>query len=82
MHNDKICLICKFYGRITRGNHADVIFQRQNELKIHLCYGHSVDFFKNGQVPFIEKYRQVFQGYELLSEKVFSPHKMPFLSFK
>ncbi len=72
---DKICPICKYYGRITWGDQSDSLFNERNEVKIHLCYSHSVDLFKKGQANFILKYREVFKGYDLLSDDSFAKAK-------
>jgi hypothetical protein len=64
--NDKICPICKYFGRITWGNHADHIYQERQAVRLNLCYYHSVDLFKTGQTNFLTKYHEVFRDYDLL----------------
>lgn len=80
MH-DKICPICKYYGRITWGNHSDNIFRERQALRIYLCYYHSVDLFKVGQANFLVKYREVFRDYDLMTPTSFSQPRVGGFNF-
>ena len=66
--NDKICLICKYQGRLIQGLHPGTIYQDNNPTTLALCYPHSVDLFKNGQINFIRKHQEVFSGYDLFQD--------------
>lgn len=58
--NEK-CLICKFHGKSTLSASLSTIYQAGQNNHIHLCYSHSVEFFKMGQVKFMLKYRHDFR---------------------
>lgn len=61
---DKRCFICKFQGKVADNNtHINHIHAQNGEdIKINLCWSHSVEFFKMGQVGFFHKYRSDFHG--------------------
>ncbi len=61
---DKRCFICKFKGNISEHNtHVNYIYSQSGEdIRINLCWGHSVEFFKMGQVSFFLKYKSDFHG--------------------
>ncbi len=58
--NEK-CLVCKFHGKNTPSVAASTIYQARQNQQIHLCYSHSVEFFKMGQVKFVLKYKNDFR---------------------
>lgn len=55
------CLICKFKGKSTLSSTMSTIYQRGQNQHIPLCYSHSVEFFKSGQVKFMLKYQRDFR---------------------
>lgn len=61
---DKRCFICKFKSHLTDNNtHVNHIYSQTGEnIKINLCWSHSVEFFKLGQVKFFIKYKADFHG--------------------
>lgn len=61
---DKRCFICKFQCKMTDNNtHMNYIYSHTGEdIHINLCWAHSVEFFKLGQVSFFHKYKEDFHG--------------------
>lgn len=55
------CLVCKFQGKNAASAAIGTIYQPGQNQYINLCYGHSVEFFKMGQVKFMLKYRNDFR---------------------
>lgn len=55
------CLVCKFQGKNVASAATSTIYQPGQNQYIHLCYSHSVEFFKMGQVKFMLKYRNDFR---------------------
>lgn len=62
-HMNEKCLICKFHGKSTSSVSLSTIYQTGQNNHIHLCYSHSVEFFKMGQVKFMLKYKNDFREY-------------------
>jgi hypothetical protein len=62
------CLICKFHGKNTPSVSTSTIYQASQNQYIHLCYSHSVEFFKMGQVKFVLKYQHDFREHGLSSK--------------
>lgn len=60
-HMTEKCLICKFHGKSTPSVSLSTIYQAGQNNHINLCYSHSVEFFKMGQVKFMLKYRNDFK---------------------
>ena len=63
-----------YKGLIKIGTSTDVIYRGSEEKHIQLCYSHSVELFKDGQIKFLNKYRENFHDIELDSA-VFAPGK-------
>ena len=63
MNKNEKCLVCKFQGRPNKAASLSTIYQAGQNHYIHLCYSHSVEFFKIGQVKFMVKYRDDFKEY-------------------
>lgn len=61
---DKRCFICKFQRNLTEhSTHVNHIYaQNGDDISINLCWSHSVEFFKLGQVSFFIKYKADFHG--------------------
>lgn len=76
--NEKFCLICKFHGDIIWGNYNDKVYLSGRSTELNLCYRHSVDLFKMGQITFFAKHAQVFKSYKLLPQVNHGPNKMFF----
>ncbi len=55
------CLVCKFHGKNVASAALSTIYQSGQNQHIHLCYSHSVEFFKMGQVKFVLKYKNDFR---------------------
>ncbi len=52
------CMICKNLGKHVAAEYEDVIYNPRSEPSfINLCYNHSVELFKTGQINFVSKYR-------------------------
>ena len=48
---------------VEQETHVNHIYSQNGEnLKINLCWSHSVEFFKLGQVSFFNKYTEDFRG--------------------
>jgi hypothetical protein len=61
---DERCFICKFKGLTKTETYSSEIYQpRGRSLTIPLCYDHSIDLFKMGQVNFIVKHKPNFTDY-------------------
>jgi hypothetical protein len=60
---DSKCLVCKFRDSDIPKVRDDLIYDAKgNSILLPLCYSHSVDLFKVGQISFIMKYKKVFSG--------------------
>jgi hypothetical protein len=60
---DSRCFVCKFKQVFKPKTCDDLIYDaRGNSTTIPLCYGHSVELFKNGQKNFLTKHHQIFTG--------------------
>jgi hypothetical protein len=70
MNNEK-CLVCKFHGKSSPSVSASTIYQSRQNQRIHLCYSHSVEFFKMGQVKFMLKYQHDFQEHGFSDKDLF-----------
>lgn len=61
---DKRCFICKYQGKIELDTYANEIYgQRDKNLSILLCYTHSIELFKTGQIKFMAKYKPNFSQF-------------------
>ena len=61
---DKRCFICKYEGKINLETQPNQLFgDKKFSQIISLCYSHSVELFKNGQVNFTVKYKANFTEY-------------------
>lgn len=77
-NNDKICPICKFFGRIAWGEYKNTFYMGKHDQSLHLCYGHSVDLFKIGQKNFMVKYDRAFRDFDLIRRDSFDAQKLTF----
>lgn len=68
MKHDDICLICQDQGRMNKGSYKETLFRSGGELDISLCYIHSLELFKCGQIKFLGKYNQAFPIEERLPD--------------
>jgi uncharacterized protein YktA (UPF0223 family) len=54
----KVCEACKQIGKDTTGHHVEEIYHLLSApTYIRLCYSHSVELFKSGQVSFYSRYK-------------------------
>lgn len=55
---NKVCTVCKDAGKLSFAEgDSDLIYQKHGKAQsIRLCYYHSVEFFKIGQLKFVFKY--------------------------
>lgn len=67
------CLVCKFQGKSNPSVAASTIYQPGQNQHIHLCYSHSVEFFKLGQVKFMLKYQHDFKEHGFNDKDFFRP---------
>lgn len=65
------CLVCKFFGKNTASVAVSTIYQSGQNQHIHLCYSHSVEFFKMGQVKFMLKYQHDFRQHGISDKDLF-----------
>lgn len=65
------CLVCKFFGKSTPSASLSTIYQPGQNQHIHLCYSHSVEFFKMGQVKFMLKYQHDFRQHGFNDKEFF-----------
>lgn len=64
MTKDYRCFVCKYLGQSAQETASQLIYGKGSEqASFPLCYPHSVEYFKLGQVFFFEKYRKVFAGH-------------------
>ena len=77
--NDK-CLVCKFHGKHTPSVALSTIYQAGQNQHIHLCYSHSVEFFKIGQVKFMLKYRHDFREHGFSDKDMFQSSTLGLIS--
>jgi hypothetical protein len=58
------CLVCKYQGNHQfESVHVNTLFKRGGvPVEFHLCYSHSVEFFKSGQCSFFTKHKTKFDG--------------------
>ncbi|MCM2351235.1 MAG: hypothetical protein NDI69_14535 [Bacteriovoracaceae bacterium] len=55
------CYICKFTKDRKPHTHIDLIYDAKGNIRaLPLCYGHSVELFKQGQKTFIDKHKQIY----------------------
>lgn len=69
--NRERCLICSFYGKSSLEVSANHLYSATSMQTIHLCYKHSVEFFKIGQTNFLMKYKHGFNEHGLDTNKFF-----------
>jgi hypothetical protein len=74
---DDLCPICKFHGRLKKGDSSGIIFQKGRDIRLSICYVHSVELFRKGQMEFLLNHKDVFLGYELLSVSVIASCRRP-----
>lgn len=74
MKQNDICLVCQDQGRMNKGSYKETLFRSGRELDISLCYIHSLELFKNGQIKFLMKYSQVLPLEDLMAENRYHPH--------
>jgi hypothetical protein len=60
------------------GNHhtdnisASTLYRKASATRIHLCYSHSIEYFKIGQFSFFKKYQEtLFSAYSNTDKSVF-----------
>lgn len=55
------CLICKYLDKnISEGISSAIFFKHDNQHTIFLCYLHSIDYFKLGQLRFLIQHQKNF----------------------
>lgn len=69
--NRERCLICSFHGKSSLEVTPNYLYSATSMQTIHLCYKHSVEFFKIGQTNFLTKYKQGFNEHGLDTNKFF-----------
>jgi hypothetical protein len=69
--NRERCLICSFHGKSSLEVTPNYLYNATNMQTIHLCYNHSVEFFKIGQTNFLTKYKYGFNEHGLDTNKFF-----------
>lgn len=74
------CLVCKFHGKSNPSVAASTIYQPGQNQYIHLCYSHSVEFFKMGQTKFMLKYQHDFREHGFDKESLFGKGSSNYLS--
>lgn len=63
----KRCKACQKTGKFNSASHSEYIYStRSSTIMIKLCYEHSVEFFKTGQINFVNKYGPDFIDKDLL----------------
>ncbi len=57
------CLICKYKGNHRFENvQINLLYKSGGkQVEIFLCYPHTVEYFKSGQVPFFRNYESIFR---------------------
>lgn len=67
---DKRCFICKYMGASkTQSLFSSNIYKKNGEaFEVNLCYMHSIEYFKTGQVKFFSNYENIFKGYAASDE--------------
>lgn len=63
---DKRCFVCKYMQKQTLSSSSGMnnIYDSLGQtVNIPLCYSHSIELFKHGQVNFIAKYEDNFKGH-------------------
>ncbi len=65
------CLVCKFHNKSTPSVALSTIYHPNQNQHIHLCYSHSVEFFKMGQVKFMLKYQHDFREHGFNDKELF-----------
>ncbi len=67
--NDKRCFLCKYQGVNNTETHSNEIYRSCGKVfELLLCYGHTIDLFRMGQVKFIQKHKMNFSEYFGLDE--------------
>lgn len=64
--SDKRCFVCKYMQKQILSTPSDrnlIYDSRGQSVNIPLCYSHSIELFKRGQVNFISKYEDNFKGH-------------------
>jgi hypothetical protein len=56
--NGRLCEACKNVGRYNSGNCLDSVYLNQTKHVLRLCYAHSVELFKSGQMQFVNRYHR------------------------
>lgn len=69
--NRERCIICSFNGKSSLEVTPNYLYSATSMQTIHLCYKHSVEFFKIGQTNFLTKYKQGFNEHGLDTNKFF-----------
>jgi hypothetical protein len=62
----KNCMACDSQGIDNQADNKDLLYGSNGaSTPIHLCYCHSVEFFKSGQATFVMKYQSIAQEAKL-----------------
>jgi hypothetical protein len=60
---DNRCFVCKYNQDHVKKYTDDYIYDSKGKpVTLPLCYGHSIEFFKIGQISFVVKHRHIFAG--------------------
>lgn len=65
---DKRCFVCKFEGDNSKNTYLSFYYIKTESIPVSFCYGHTLEFFKIGQMKFFLKYQHTFRGYATSAE--------------